>query len=64
MSISAIQNIFRNTKAQWDTDYMLPNDTAPAAYAGKDDEGNNNNDIVRLSLRNNNMHMPRNKEQQ
>jgi hypothetical protein len=63
MSISAIQNIFRNTKAQWDTDYMQPNDTA-AANAGKDDEGKNNNDLVRLSLRNNNMHMPRNNEQQ
>jgi hypothetical protein len=42
---------------------MQQNDTA-AAYAGKDDEGNNNNDLVRLSLRNNNMHMPRNNEQQ
>ena len=63
MSISAIQNIFRNTKAQWDTDYMHPNDTA-AANAGKDDERNNNNDLVRLSLRNNNMQMPRNNEQQ
>jgi hypothetical protein len=28
MPISAIQNIFRNTKAQWDTDFMQRKDNA------------------------------------
>ncbi len=61
MSITAIQNIFRNTKAQWDTDYLIQGDSAGA---GKDDEDNNHNDNIRLSIRNNNVQAVKNNEQQ
>ena len=37
MTISAIQNIFRNTKAQWDTEYMKG--PATAAEEPADDVG-------------------------
>jgi hypothetical protein len=60
MSITAIQNIFRNTKAQWDTDYLIQGDSAGA---GKDDEDNNHNDNIRLSIRNNNVQAVKNNEQ-